>query len=208
MKKIIVLSLIVFFSVITVSYATNIDFRSGDFSSADGESSFYYGPVGLTINALPESAVLYQDSTDGLGIRYSYENDEIEQSEILYLLFDTPYVLHEILITDLFYEPENTGSGWFKEEGQYSINGGDWIDFIANESQTPSTNGELSLIFSEATVISTIQFQAPGWKYNGLQNHEFSLAEIDISPVPEPATILLFISGLIGLIGFRRKSRR
>lgn len=209
MKKIIVLSLLLFFSLITGSYATIIDFRSGEFSSANGNSSFYYSPAGLTINALPGTAVLYQDSTDGLGINYSYEYDEIEEDEILYLQFDTPYLLNEILLTDLFYEPENSGNGWFKEEGQYSINGGNWIDFIANESQIPGTNGELTLIFSDSTIVSNIQFQAPGWKFNGLQDHEFSVGEIDISPVPEPATMLLLGSGLLVLAGLgTRKFRK
>ena len=53
-----------------------IDFRSGYFSSAHGLSSFYYSPVGLTINALPEDAKLYQDSVDGLGVIYDYESIE------------------------------------------------------------------------------------------------------------------------------------
>jgi hypothetical protein len=208
MKKIIILSLILFFSLITASYATTINFRSNDFLLANDQPSFYYSPAGLTITAQPENAVLYQDSTDGLGIKWSYENDEIEEDEILHLGFDMPYLLHAILITDLFYEPENWGNGWFKEEGQYSINGGDWVDFIADESQIPSTNGELSIIFSEAVAVSTIEFQAPGWKCCGMQDHEFSLGEIDISPIPEPSTMLLFISSLVGLVGFRRKLRR
>ena len=208
MKKSIIFSVILFFFLIAVSHATAINFRSNDFLLADNQPSFYYSPFGLTITAQPDNAVLYQDSTDGLGIRYSYENDEIEEDEILHLEFTTPYLLHAILITDLFYEPENSGGGCFKEEGQYRINGGDWVDFIALEGQTPSTNGELPLIFSVAPIISTIEFQAPGWKYCGLQDHEFSLGQIDVSPIPEPSTMLLFISGLIVLVGFRKKLRR
>ena len=65
-----------------------IDFRSGYFSSPHGLLSFYYSPVGLTINALPEEAKLYQDSVDGLGVIYDYESDEVEGSEFLDLHFN------------------------------------------------------------------------------------------------------------------------
>ena len=80
MKKIVIFSIILFFSLITVSYATAINFRSNDFSFANNQPSFYYSPFGLWITAHPENAVLYQDSTDGLGIKHDYENDEIEES--------------------------------------------------------------------------------------------------------------------------------
>ena len=50
---------------------------------------------------------------------------------------------------------------------------------------------------------------------NGLQdaagNHDspfFSWAVRDITPVPVPTTILLFGSGLIGLVGFRYKFKK
>jgi hypothetical protein len=207
MKKIIFLSLLVFFGFATGSYAIVIDFTSDDFSSANGLPSFYYSPAGLTIEAGPDGATLYQDATDGIGVYYDYEYDEIEGTEYLHLQFDDAQLLNEILITDLFYEASKYGNYWFQEEGQYSFNLTEWNGFVADTSQTPSpaTNGELTLFFLSSPVITDIWFQAPGWKANYLEDHEFSVGGIDISSTPEPSTMLLLGAGLVGLFGLGRK---
>ena len=67
MKKILIISLILSFGLVTGSYATVIDFRSGAFSGADGESFFDYPSAALRIDALGSGAKLYQNSLDGLG---------------------------------------------------------------------------------------------------------------------------------------------
>ena len=218
MKKILIISLMLSFGLVSGSYATVIDFRSGVFSGAKGKSVFEYPSAGLTISALSNGAKLYQDSQDGLGVNSSedpttYEWDEIEGAELLKLHFNIPQVLHEILITDLFYEPYNCGGDSYHEEGKYSFDNMSWTVFIAEEDQTPGTNGEFTLPFPSLPVITDIWFGAPGWmNYEpGLgprEDHEFSVAQIEVNPVPEPATMLLLGSGLICLAGFRRKFRK
>jgi hypothetical protein len=152
---------------------------------------------------------------DGLGVNNSgsYEWDEIEGIELLHLHFEVSRILNDILITDFFNEPYEYGSGTFLEIGYYSFNNTDWIEFSAPESNLPSpiTNGELLLSFSLAEPITDIWFKGPGLQNfhedygDFLENHEFSVAWINVIHTPGPATILLLASGLAGIAGFRKR---
>ena len=117
-KTFLIIVVLVLMGFLSESGAVLIDFKSSAFSSANGLTSFYYNPEGLTIEALPDGAKIYQDSSDGLGVNsYSnsstYEWDEIEGIERLHLHFNANKLLNEILITDLFYEPSNNISGQY-----------------------------------------------------------------------------------------------
>ena len=183
-----------------------IDFRDPLFSGAQDLPSFTVPLSGfeLTIEAgvFPlGDALLWWDKWDGFGVQYSYERDEIEGPEFLQLSFSVPFVLEKVYIRDLFRE------FGYNEIGYYELNGsGDWIEFIAADDQLiRSTPGELDLIIGET--VDFIRFAAPGLLQN-FQNHEFAVAGIDGAPVPIPAPFVLLGSGIIGLIGLRRKLRR
>ena len=181
--------------------AATIDFRNAPFSGAtgaDGKTTF--SALGVTLTAGPSGARLYQDSTDGIGVRYSYETDEIEGRERINIGFLTPVYLSSVLLTDLFYE------GNYREQGFYQLNGtGSWISFQADPSQIPvSTNGELSLLFGPNNIVSSIMFRAPGFLFPN-QYHEFSIAQIEASAVPIPAAAWLLGTGLVGLVALRRR---
>jgi hypothetical protein len=203
------------------AFAAVINFRDLAFSGAFDLPSFSQ-PVTvdglsltLTVEALQTdvslpTGTLWWDATDGLGIRNtsgSYEDDEIEGSELFKLSFSTPVLLSQIFFTDLF-----SHEGGHAETGWYDLNGsGSPVTFLADPSQVPgSTNGERTLSFPPSEV-QFITFSAPGkLTFDGWeQHHEFSVAGVDITPTPEPGTILLLGSGLasLGLLGRQKKEK-
>lgn len=206
--KSILFTLFIFFCFLSIANAILIDFRTTDFSTADYSTSFYYAPEGLTLTPEPFGALLYQDSIDGIGVRYDYEADEIEGTEFLHIRFDIPKYLHKIMITDLFNEPSNNGEYNFLEKGYYSFDKTSWNLFYAGSDRYPSpiTNGELTILFGSPTIMTDIWFKSPGWKALNLEDHEFSVAAMEVTAVPEPSTFVLLGSGLMWFI--RKRIRK
>jgi hypothetical protein len=186
--------------------ASTVEFRNAaTFGGAFNRPSFSASVDGLTITvtANPTGSRLWWDSTDGLGVQYRYERDEIESVERLRIGFSTPVYLSRVLITDLF----NEG---YLERGYYQLNGsGTWVEFSALPSQTPSSsNGELTLVLNPSVPVSSILFRAPGRLPLLNQNHEFSVARIEAVATPIPAAVWLLGTGLVGLVAVRRRQRR
>ena len=181
------------------SQAATYDFTDiAEYGAAYGQHFFDPAHDPLTLTALPDDALLFQDGTDGIGI-LSGEPDEINKGEWLSVQFDRTTRVASIFITDLFYE----GSPRYKEEGWYQTRVGDtWSDkvwFEALESQTPSpaSNGELTLTLNLA--VDEIKF---GVALDQCKS-EFSVAGMETVPVP--GAVWLLGSGLLGLVGLRRR---
>lgn len=192
------------------AFAVLIDFRtdapfpaddpSGDtlYSATIGSLTLTFTPLGI---AMPNR--LYWDSVDGFGVQGGgYEADEIESPEALRINFSSPIYVNHFGLTDLFFE------GGYEETGSWSLDNTNWNSFSQtdhNKLPSPTSNGEYTLSIN--SFVSDIWFTAPG--VTGAfcrQNHEFSVATVDV--VPEPATMLLLGSGLLSLAGLRRKFRK
>ena len=159
---------------------------------------------------------LWWDSTDGFGVQYGYEQDEIEGPEFLTLSFEvvngiaplgaqanTPFFLEKVFISDLFNEWGYTERGVYQFGGPDGVS--DWVDFWAVPGQDILvTNGERSLDIYQP--VHWITFSAPGLLQNG-QNHEYALQGVQGAPVPVPPAVLLLGSGLLGLAAVRRRMK-
>jgi hypothetical protein len=207
------LAFIVLFSLCTfvasahaTPFTPQIDFRDGAlWSEADHQASFSGSQAGiaLTVSATPDPATLLWDNVDGLGIRLSYEDDEVEAHEILSVSFQQGVVLSAIYLADLFFE------NGYAEQGSYRIDSGAWVTFDANTLPGSNDNGERLILFgSPIDDVHFVEFGAPG-RING-ENHEFSLmgfdAEVKITTVPEPNTAVLVGAGLLMVAAWGRRS--
>jgi hypothetical protein len=193
------------------SFAATIDLRKPIWNP-NGDNTKTVGQV--TAFALDGSGdpSLFWSTTDGYGVdggKHDRERDEINNNEEIAISFASPFLLTGFSLTNLFAHENLDNGAFYDEHGQYRINGGTWITFTGVETG-PSTNGELFVNFT-GILASLLEFRAApggGLDPRGLRN-DFSVATIEASSpaaVPEPTSLLLFGSGLVGLAArFTRK---
>ena len=218
---ILIAACFLFFSLSGMAGATiitdtlDIDFRSDVWSGAHGNDPYSVVYPGVTVkaNVTKSRGRLYQDSIDGLGI-LGDENDEIDDFERLDITFTTAQYLEGVWITDLFGPPDgnhpvNGEIGRVKLYDESNTYDQDYV-FLGKDAH--QGNGELYVDFTGLDVkVFKARFfvvDMPVTNYNHVNDscdNEFSVAGFNVAPVPEPATMVLFGMGLIGLAGVCRK---
>jgi len=93
--------------------------------------------------------------------------------------FSSGQFVHSISLRLLF------GGRDEQEQGIYSINGSAFVPFFAN-----SDSGDLTLVIDQPEV-DQIQFQAPRFV------DDYALSSMDLTAVPEPASMILLGTGLL-----------
>ena len=185
--------------------ATYIDFTSFAVPHVNNKVANPYtevlpGGMSITFGSLVANEFLWWDSTDGFGVwGNGYEQDEVEQPEVLYVDFHQSVYVNSFTISDLFLEGGYAEIGWWNQTGDFSSP----ANYSTFQQFQPSVNGLYTLTLNAQ--ISKIYFSAPGQSITG-QNHEFSLAGVDIAPVPIPGALWLLGSGLVGLAALRKKA--
>jgi len=83
------------------------------------------------------------------------------------------------------------------------------VGFGPTQSGGWPAHERIDLTSSVLGAIATDQITFSAFTATGSYSNYFSISEIELSgnPIPEPATMLLLGSGLVGLAGFRRKKK-
>jgi hypothetical protein len=175
-----------------------LDFSTALYSGANGQFAYATTDQGIGVNlaASPAFSTL-TTGAQGVGINLPILPDdggEVGTLETLTVTFGDSQFVETIALEQLF-SNERTGA----ERGQYSINGGAFVPFVAL-----SNTGLLTLNIGAAGV-NNIRFQSSSAGSLGGIFNDYSVRSINVTAVPEPASMILVGSGLVGAFMRRRK---
>jgi len=216
MKKMIVLMVGLVFCVAAVpAGAATIDFTNviwQDFTDTVG---------GVTVTLKSKSGNLTWNNEDGkdndgdgIGITGG-DNDEVSEGQVLKVTFSSAVTISGMGFLDLFQYGETSSNNNPHPEYVY------WETSTGIMGSTYALNGESSTGASaegagkwnvsglDLTGVTWIKFYLPKDMDKGDDgDHNFALASLTVSsPVPIPGAVWLLGSGLVGLVGLRRKFR-
>jgi hypothetical protein len=147
----------------------------------------------------------------GIGVYGGYAGGEIgADNEELRLLLNPSQSSYLTSVTLNFLYREYVYSAgdesWYFEGLSYSLNGGAFTTVYQSDAgqtyPTPFTPGELTLNFTPGQQVQSISLRS-----SGEADHDFVLnsAAVGGAATPEPASMFLFGSGMLGLAAWRRK---
>ncbi len=190
-----------------------VDFRSSAFAGANQQHSVTgaVDGVSFTVSAWRDdgagglsAANLWWDGIDGLGIRGG-EEDEIDVGEYLVIDFASMIGISHLFFADLFADETSQGQT-FSEALRITTDFG--YSSIATAGLIAgnwgnAANGEAVLVLDKTIPVRRLTLTGSG--AFGLQDFAL-LGFIDpVVSVPLPATGFLFLGGLLGLAGMRRR---
>ena len=188
--------------------ATTVDFTSSAWSGVSG-TSYTVGSITLTSTG----GNLTWNGGDGIGISGGGDDDEINFTQMLTVTFgNAPVFADQIDFLDFFKKKRHCNV--CAEEAQWGYLGANGITWVTPNQFATATDNTGAFSFDPFSgagpKIFALYFKGvPGPGEDG--DSDFSLARIDFTEanreVPIPAAIWLFGSGLLGLIGIRRRKR-
>lgn len=214
MKKVLILTLaILSISVIglTNTEAAVVSFIPA-FSGIDGSTAGWsttdsavnlgitsFNILGGTGTVTAYNGTISQRGTRGIGVWGGRDTDEIdtgisgqEKIEITFPTLD--YVLNSFELRSLF----NEATGIEKADVYYYLNSVQVGHDILSGSQTTGNGVKPG---NPNITLDKIVFKVDA----GGVNSEFAIAKLNVTPVPEPASMMLLGMGILGLFGLRKK---